>query len=191
MSDKRTWHPWTHVAGIVLLASVMFLILGSPTGNDSRPRPTERLREHRERYRGQIEQLAFYIDTLHEVSEARQIEIMAAVLAILRDDFQVQARQEERFLYPAVDRLAGASVPPFTAFLRHDHQVIDRWIDDLDRISTEPLADHNRFCRRLERLLGLLEAHLAAEDELLLPLLDRSMTPEQFRRDIGSKIGIN
>jgi iron-sulfur cluster repair protein YtfE (RIC family) len=191
VKDRTRWNSWIHVAGIVLLASVIFLFLGSPTGNLAGLRPTERFRAHHERFRGQIEQLTFYIDTLHEISETRQMEIMAAVMAILRDDFQLHARQEEQFLYPAVDRFARAGTHPFTALLRHDHRIIDRWIEDLDRISSEPMPDHTRFCRRLERLLGLLEAHLDAEDAVMLPILDRSMTPAQFRREIGSKIGID
>lgn len=36
--------------------------------------------------------------------------------------------------------------------------------------------------------MGLLYAHFEDEEEVLLPVLDKTMTPEQFKRDVADKM---
>ena len=57
-----------------------------------------------------------------------------------------------------------------------------RWIGELGAMAKSPSADAQAFTRRADNLLGLVRAHFESEEDVLLPVLDRTMTPEQFRR---------
>lgn len=175
-----------------LMAFAFFIALGfwPPERKPQQGRATEAFRRHHRRYHEQVAHLSSVFETIHDACEMEQIELMAAAVALLREDLLPHARAEELHLYPAADRLAGGGANPFTAVLRFEHRLLERWTEDLAAIAADPFPDHNAFCLRGERLLGLLEAHLAAEEEVVLPLLDRTMTPEQFRREVGEGMGI-
>ncbi len=73
--------------------------------------------------------------------------------------------------------------------MRNEHKIISRWISELESTSTRKSTDARDFVRKVDRLLELIMAHFASEEDVLLPILDRSMTPEEFDREIGSKSG--
>lgn len=153
-------------------------------------RATEAFRLHHRKYHDVIAQISALLDTIHHVSEMQQLELMAVTVSLVRGDLLPHAKAEEQFLYPAADRRAGTGIHAFTATLRFEHRLLERWTEELAAMASEPFPDHNAFCLRGERLLGLLEAHLAAEEEVLLPVLDKTMTPEQFHREVESGMGI-
>jgi hypothetical protein len=81
---------------------------------------------------------------------------------------------EERVLYPLLDRRLGRG-RAFTATLRYEHRVIDRWITELAREAARHTPDVLAFARRADKVLGLLEA----EEEMLPPALEGIPLEEQ------------
>ena len=114
-----------------------------------------------------------------------QRAFMSKVVRFLEVQVAAHTTWEEKRLYPLIDELAGSSREPFTAALRHEHRVIRGWIEELADEATKPVPDVRFFARRTDNLVGLLEAHLAVEDEVLLSLVDRTMTAAQFRAVVG------
>jgi hemerythrin-like domain-containing protein len=110
-------------------------------------------------------------------------ESLAAIVAFFSDHIGPHARAEERALYPAVDAHVGGA-RPFTASMRHEHEIVARWIAELEAEAAQAEPDLVAFARRADNLLGLLAAHFEEEERVLLPILDRSMTPERFRREV-------
>ena len=80
---------------------------------------------------------------------------------------------EEAVLYPAIDRLAGSSA---TTTLRRDHDEIRRRIAQLDNKLSGADTDHDSEVRAaLYGLDAIVRLHLAKEEELYFPLLDRHL----------------
>src|SRR5437763_16194667 len=88
----------------------------------------------------------------HEVIERLQREVLS------------HDQWEDRVLYPIVDKHAGSGAYVYTATLRHEHRVIARWIGELEALAEAPALDVVAFVRRADNLLGLLLAHLEAEE---------------------------
>jgi hemerythrin-like domain-containing protein len=68
--------------------------------------------------------------------------------------------------------------------MRHEHKIIARQLDDLALEVLRSSPDAKRFARHADNLLGLIAAHFENEEEVLLVILDASMTAEEFRRAI-------
>jgi len=92
----------------------------------------------------------------------------------LVDELVPHAVAEDRVLYPAVDRIVGASGATWS--MRRDHVELGRLIDRLAALRT--VADslcqaHQAALRQvLYAIDGLVRLHLAKEEELYLPLLE-------------------
>lgn len=110
-------------------------------------------------------------------------------LGFLEGHIAPHARWEERVLYPAVDRRVHEGAPPFTASMRHEHEIVARWINALEREAAKERPDPRAFTRQADALLGLLRAHFEEEEEVLLPILDRAMTSDEYEREIGHTHG--
>ncbi len=113
---------------------------------------------------------------------------MASIAGFLQDHILAHAKWEESVLYPVVDRLARSGPEPFTATMRYEHGIVGRWIAELAAEAKRPAPDVDAFARRTDNVLGLLAAHFEEEEEVLLPLLDRSLSPAEFRREILDKM---
>lgn len=163
----------------ILFASLSLAVAAEP------PRPSEPFRaEHAvlERELDHIDARVGKLATLEGDARARE---MGEIVSFFREHIGPHAAWEERVLYPAVDRrVPTGEAEPFTASMRHDHTVVERWIGELDGMARSPAPDARAFTRRADNLLGLVRAHFEAEEDVLLPVLDRSMTPEQFREEI-------
>ena len=94
------------------------------------------------------------------------------------------ARAEEQFLFPVVDRLESARLA--SALMRWDHTEIERLTDELhtswqkmmsDRLLTDDIERHVREI--LLALHSLLVLHFSKEDDVLVPLLESSITQEE------------
>ncbi|HEY2942527.1 MAG TPA: hemerythrin domain-containing protein [Vicinamibacteria bacterium] len=112
--------------------------------------------------------------------------VMKEVLRFLECEVQPHAEWEERVLYPLLDRRLGRG-RAFTATLRYEHRVIDRWITELAREAARHTPDLLAFARRTDKVLGVLEAHFEAEEEVLppalegIPLEEQSLYPHSHR----------
>lgn len=111
---------------------------------------------------------------------------MLKITKFFKEEIKPHAEWEERKLYPAVDKRATKGPEIFTATMRYEHKVVARWIEQLDTLATSKTANAALFTRKTDQLLGLLYAHFEEEEEVLLPILDKSMTPAEFKEEIFS-----
>ena len=104
------------------------------------------------------------------------------VLEFLRDGLLPHAQEEERSVYPAVERLLRA-VGGATRTMSIDHRFIGEMVEELEGVSSGPLSDAERdHARRLlYGLKTLLEVHFTKENEAYVPLLAR-LSPAERRK---------
>lgn len=98
----------------------------------------------------------------------QQRDTMRFVVSFFEEHILTHAADEERTLYPRADAKVGAS---FTRSMRYEHTVVGAWVKELRDLSQRPEPDAQAFVRRTQRLLGLLEAHFGAEEEVVVPAL--------------------
>jgi hemerythrin-like domain-containing protein len=92
------------------------------------------------------------------------------VLRFFKRELSPHMDDEERVLYPDVDRVVGGS-EPFTSALRREHRIMRRWVVHLEAASGRG-DDLGLFARRAENLIGMLYAHMETEEAVILPLVD-------------------
>jgi len=144
---------------------------------------TELFRREHADFQACLVEVGELVGKLHAGMAADQ-ETLAAVVEQLSRHITPHAEWEERVLYPVVDRYAGGGHPVFTASMRYEHRIIARQLAELAHESHRQAPDARRFARHADHLLGLVAAHFEAEEEVLLTLLDSSMTAEEFRREV-------
>jgi hemerythrin-like domain-containing protein len=142
-------------------------------------RATESFRKEHAELVAHLSDLFGALKDLGAIPPHEQEERMAKLVLFLRDHLRPHAQWEERVLYPLVESYAGDG---FTQSMKHEHRIIERWMDDLGDDASSVLPDAHPFVRRADKLLGLLLAHFEVEEEVLLPILDRALTPEDFAR---------
>lgn len=153
---------------------------------DASPRVTESFRQQHSEIHEHLTHIDGMAGNLDGQSAGMQRETMARIVRAFKTHILAHAVAEERFLYPAIDRLAGVGVAgsTFTSSMRYEHRVVERWISELERMSATSSPDAAAFARRADNLLGLIHAHFEEEEEVLLPILEAKMTPEQFQKEI-------
>lgn len=187
------------LAGLLAaIASLAFPSLsrgGAQRDADSAPavraarRPSDAYRAQHARFRNATQGIERLAEGLPAAPPEDRRVRMAAVTETLTQAILPEMEWETRTIYPAVDRRAGANGCRMTATLRYEHLVALRWADELERAAAEPDPDAAAFARLAERLLGLLLAHQEVEEEVLLPLLDITMTTAEFDREVMRKEG--
>ena len=157
---------------------------------DASPRVTEPFRREHAEIHEHLSHIDGLAGTLDGQSAGMQHETMARIVRFFKTHILAHAASEERFLYPVVDRFAGvgAGTSTFTSSMRYEHRMVERWINELERMSTSSVPDFRAFARRVDNLLGLINAHFEEEEEILLPILEANMTPEQFQKEIMSRM---
>ena len=149
-------------------------------------RPSEAFRLEHGELRAHLSRLADRVGLLSADTEAVQRETLADFLRFLEAHIGPHAAWEETHLYPIADRLVGGR-ESFTAALHHEHRIIRRRARALAEEAALPNPDWHTFVRHMDRLMGLLEGHFETEEEVLLPILDREMSAEQFATIIGAR----
>lgn len=165
----------------VVLLATSALAASSPPGKQ----PTERFRKEHVEIKEHLEHLDTMVGSLATQSPAEQKKTTGFVVKFLTEHIVAHAKWEEARLYPVVDRQAKSGAQPFTASMRYEHRIIERWIGELKAESAKASPDAMAFSRGAHRVLGLISAHFEEEEEVLLPILDASMTAEQFERELG------
>jgi iron-sulfur cluster repair protein YtfE (RIC family) len=113
---------------------------------------------------------------------AERAHQLAAVVAFLREHLVPHARAEEAALYPMVEQVMRA--PGATDTMQADHVEIVRRIERLAAtIATvgngPPAAPQTEELRgQLYGLSAILRLHFAKEEEVLLPVLDAHLSPD-------------
>ena len=103
----------------------------------------------------------------------------------LRDELIPHAMAEESTLYPAVEGAMAA--PGATDTMRRDHHEVLRLTDELSAIRDELVdppteAQRDRMAMLLHGLHAIVVLHFAKEEEIYLPILDRSLSADDARR---------
>ncbi len=176
-------HGVTH--GIDVLEDSAFLLTASMHSHPVRT--TESFRQEHVEIREHLSHIGGLIESIAKAPAAEAQQGMELLVGALRSHILAHADWEERVLYPVIDTKAGAGPYPFTAAMRQEHRIVGRWIDELDQQSKSAKPDAVTFARRADQLLGLILAHFEDEEEVLLPIVDATMTPEEFEREIRSK----
>jgi len=112
---------------------------------------------------------------------AAMLDDLDASVAFLERELLPHADAEDAVLYPAVGRALGA--PEATATMTRDHQEIRHLVAELRRHRDDLASDLapaaafeiRRLLYALHALIGL---HVAKEEELYVPVLDRSLSDE-------------
>lgn len=165
-----------------LMAAMM---IGLPALGFAAEKPTAAFRaEHAEVqvHLGHLDQMAGSMATS---SAADQRKTAQFVVKFLKEHILKHAEWEEARLYPAVDKRTHAGEYPFTGSMRYEHRIVGRWIGELETMANAGTLDATRFARNTDRLLGLIAAHFEEEEEVLLPILDKSMTREELEKELG------
>lgn len=185
------------IRGAILFVAASLGVLSSCTAAEtpepsspaqpSGKRPTEPFRAEHVEVKEHLGHIHSMVGAMPSTPPEEQVKTMAFVVNFLNVHIKSHADWEEKVLYPVVDKYAGGGPHAFTASMRYEHGIVGRWIGELASESKKPSPDAKAFARRTDNLLGLLWAHFEEEEEVLLPLLDKSMTPEQFEREMGLK----
>lgn len=107
--------------------------------------------------------------------------LMGGLVGFLKDHLAAHAEEEERFLYPVVERLLRA-IGGATKTMSRDHVSIVGKIADLEALAASMrengVTDDDRAeaARILYGLSALLEVHFAKEEEIYLPLLEAGLS---------------
>jgi hemerythrin-like domain-containing protein len=167
---------------LFLLSPPLFLLvplLCLPSGQKEQP-PTRPVRHEHAQLQRRLEHLAEQAGNLLRGGPAPR-RTAQGVVDLLKEHVLDHAHTEQRTLYPAVDAFVGCE-PVFTSSMRHDQRVIERWIGRLESALSADPFDAVAFARRVDRLLGLLEAHFEKEEHVLLPILEANRTPGEVHR---------
>lgn len=152
----------------------------------SEQRPTEALRTAHDRFRSSIIELETELFRLFSGSaRAEHRFLMKRIVDRFVRELGPHASWEEATLYPLIDELAGGRRERFTAPARYEHEIMKRWLEELELEASKTVPDPRVFARRAQSLFGLVRAHLEVEEQVLLPLIDRRMSREELEREIA------
>lgn len=176
--------------GMVALAILFFIALGFWPVRPAPPElpATAALRRQNEGLKDILDELDLEAGLLED-AEGRAPGVMRSIVRRLEEELLPRLRAEEEFLFPPIDSHAGGPRDPYTAAMRYEHFLIHHGVEDVSEIASRPVPENDLFRRCLDNLLGLARAHLATEEKVLFPILDRVMSPAQFQKEIGSKMG--
>lgn len=144
--------------------------------------PTEPLRaEHRDLL-PHLRALDTAADELDRWDRDEAVHVLGDIVGFLRGHLVPHATAEEHVLYPAVEDAMAA--PGATATMRADHAEIVARIDrlaDAARTMEERWPDAGLARDLAHQLVGLsaiLQLHFRKEEEVLLPVLDSTLSAE-------------
>lgn len=147
--------------------------------------PTASFRNGHAEVKEHLSHLDTMAGSLSTKDEAGKKQTADFIVKYLTDHILEHAKWEEKYVYPAVDKRSHADRHRFTSTMRYEHTIIGRSIDALRTAAAKPGFDAARFTRDTDRVLGLISAHFEKEEEVLLPILDATMTREQVEKELG------
>ena len=152
---------------------------------------TQPLRDEHRELVPHIDALRSLADAVGETPAGDISKRLDESLAFLTDHLMVHAQAEEQVLYPAVADIMGA--PGTTATMSRDHVAIRQMTLDLQALRRQLNSTHltHKDEQALRRLLyglhTLVRVHFDKEEEVYLPALDASLTPDKAR-DLFAKM---
>jgi uncharacterized protein (DUF2249 family)/hemerythrin-like domain-containing protein len=114
--------------------------------------------------------------------------LLDGLTTFLNGELLPHARGEDQTLYPALDPIIRAQGEP-TATMRIDHEYLDAWAreitDTARRLHAAGERERTALARQIERqvlrLQALFAVHLAKEERVYLPLVERAISAEDQR----------
>jgi len=181
MAERPGQFDWTPVQQGPETWSVRIRRLGAP----GEPRTVAWLREEHRALAPRIDELAVLASRLSTASWSRQSPAVRRALDFLRSHLLPHARLEEEVIYPAVERGLGAVGAAAT--MVRDHREVESLTMALAEAAgrADARADEGTVeeaKRLLYSLHALLRVHFAKEEEVYVPVLQRSLTPEEDER---------
>ena len=150
----------------------------------NQPRPSQHFREEHIEIKKHLHHIEEWTGELKSLSPEKQKEQMQKIVKFFVEHIKPHADWEEKKLYPAVDKRTAKSSDAFTTTMRYEHKIVGRWINDLSDEAKKKPSNPNHFSRKTDQLLGLIYAHFEEEEEVLLPILDKTMSAEDFKKEI-------
>ena len=138
--------------------------------------------EHRELL-PHVEELRAAAEAVGKAPPERVAALADGCLVFLTQHLIPHARAEEAALYPAVQKVLGS--PRATATMSRDHEEVGRLTAELHDLRARWAAAEvdSRMAADLRRILyglyTLVKVHFAKEEEVYLPLIEESLTPEE------------
>lgn len=131
-------------------------------------------------YAAEVEARAANPSNSDSAASAAFASLLDRLATFLASDLLPHARGEERTLYPALDPIIRAHGSP-TATMRVDHEYISEYVrkitETASALRASPENDRAALARQLDRLTlqlqGLFSVHLAKEERIYLPLVER------------------
>jgi iron-sulfur cluster repair protein YtfE (RIC family) len=130
-----------------------------------------------------IAELAAAGDAVGSETIAELRELVGASRSFLTDHLIPHAKDEERSLYPTVQRVVG--VPEVTATMARDHVEVGRLTAELVEFEKQLVGiaelDHdlaNGLRRVLYGLHHVVKVHFAKEEEVFLPILEARLSDD-------------
>ncbi|MGH7680446.1 MAG: hemerythrin domain-containing protein [Candidatus Eiseniibacteriota bacterium] len=145
-------------------------------------RPTEPLREEHKRILERLQGLGERIEKLHESATLDQMSLAREVLDFVKKQVAPHARAEEYTLYPAADWAAGEG-SHLTEAVRFEHQLVQKRCEALEK-DIQAGAHAGRLMHRCYAILGLVAAHFAVTEQVLLPYLDKAFDAARFEKEV-------
>jgi iron-sulfur cluster repair protein YtfE (RIC family) len=148
-------------------------------------RSTDPLRERHRQLVAQVEDLRVAAAGAGDSDRAAVRDRVTKAITLLTDGLVPHACAEEETLYPTVESVMGS--PGCTATMRRDHIEIARMTEALRflqaRLDHNPTRDTTEALRRLlYGIYAVVMLHFAKEEELYLPLLDRTLEGDAAER---------
>lgn len=152
-------------------------------------RVTQPLRDEHKTLRPHIDGLATAAAAVGVAGLPDQQKQVHASYVFLTKDLIPHAVAEDKVLYAKVDELVGVNGSTHaTDTMRRDHQEVGTLTEQLEALGAKlekgslAPADERELRRVLYSLNGVVGLHFAKEEEVYLPLLDRTQTAEQAQR---------
>lgn len=139
----------------------------------------ESLESRHEVIEKQLELIDGWVEHLPVANPEDRRAVMRQVVDFLQRYVVVDAHWEEERLFP----LLGERAEP----LQQEHGYVRRWVKELESLAETPaLVDGARFRRVAYKLLGLLEAHMHAEEMVAAAALQKPLPPDASARFDGA-----
>lgn len=148
--------------------------------------PSQQFRTEHIEIKKHLADVEQWTGALSSSKPSEQKKTMLKIVSFFKEHIKPHAEWEEKKLYPAVDKRAGKGADVFTSTMRYEHKIVGRWVEELEKEATNKSPNTKLFARKTDQLLGLIIAHFEEEEEVLLPILDKSMTPAEFKEEILS-----
>ena len=147
--------------------------------------PTEQIRDEHRRLMPHLQHVEDAAVGVTSWDHDRARRGLPRIVGFLRDELAPHASEEERVLYPAIDRVQGARM---TATMTIDHMVIGERIEALESTVERALRNWEddqmvaEVSRQLAAIAAIVLLHFRKEEEVLLPILDARLTVEEGRQ---------